>query len=184
MDQLSTFSWTKTGWFERTPPFSWFYKRFHSRILFSSRRRNVALIRSASLQRSKVITEVNPIETDPSSAWCCKAEIQNCAGSKSDFPNMSLTKCPFTKNYKKIFHHSFDVSQSTTAQQWICCIFSPHHTETSIKYERKYISAVKHSPLVHPQSVLFRKAAFRCVQFQARLQINVMTSSCGSLSFI
>lgn len=70
-------------------------KRSENRILVSSRRENVALIHLASRQRSEVITEVNPNETSPSSAWWQQAENENHAACKSDFLNMPLAKYAF-----------------------------------------------------------------------------------------
>lgn len=116
--QLKFFSWllqlqgsslyflmNKNETFQRTPPFPPVLKRPQSRILFSQRRQNVALIRSASPRRSKLITEVNPNETDPSSAWWSRAEIENHAASKSDPPlppNMFLAESTFRLNYKNL----------------------------------------------------------------------------------
>lgn len=74
---------------------------FKMEFLFSWRRQNVALIRPASLQWSKAITEVNPHETDPSSAWWRQAEIENHPASKSDFHNMSLAKYAFYTKLQK-----------------------------------------------------------------------------------
>lgn len=73
-------------------------KRSQNRIWVSLRRQNVALIHLASRQRSEAITEVNPNETGPSSAWWRRAEIENHAACKSDFPNMSLAKYAFIQN--------------------------------------------------------------------------------------
>lgn len=78
-------------------------KKISNRILVSSRRQNDALTHLASRQWWEVITEVNPHETDPSSAWWRQAEIENHAACKSDFPNMSLAKYAFIQNYKKSF---------------------------------------------------------------------------------
>lgn len=153
-------------------------KRSQSRILVSLRRQNVALIHSASRQWSEVITEVNPNETSPSSAWWRQAEIENHAACKSDFLNMSLAKYAWIQSTKKnLLPLRYECA---TTQRGSCCTFYPHLTETSIKCT----SAVKHPPLVFPQFILFRVTALRCVHFEARLQIDVMTSSRGSLSFI
>lgn len=102
--------------------------------------------------------------------------------------NQIFTTClwqnmPFIQSYKNLLSWLWSL-QSAQAKREVCCKFYPQHTETSIKYGRKYISAVKCSSLVLPQTALFRVAAFRCVHLEARLQINEMTSSCGSLSFI
>lgn len=62
--QLSTFSRTKTGRLERTPPFSAF-KKISTRNSGSPEKTEC---RSDSHQRSEAIAEAKPIETGPSSA--------------------------------------------------------------------------------------------------------------------
>lgn len=129
-------------------------KRSLSRILFSWRRQNVAPIRSASLQQSKAITEVNPNETEPLPAWWRQAESKNHAASKSDFPNMASSKTGLETNCIPYFNES---------QKGNKTLFDPRLTDKSIKNRRKLTN------IVH---------------FKACLQINVMTSSCCSVSSI
>lgn len=99
------------------------------------------------------------------------------------FPTCLLQNMPLYKTTKSLLKQLWCITEYNTTVRLVLYIPSSSCWNKHLTWRKIHLSC-QVPPSVFPQSTLFRLAAFRCVHFEARLQINVMTSSCGSLPFI
>lgn len=151
-------SWTKTAGFKWMPECCFFFSLLgfktapRNRIWVSMRRQNVALIHSASPQRSGVIAEVKPNETGP--IVCTVApglKLRIMLPCKSDFPQHVSCK----SLHKNFLNQLWSIAECNTEQKRPA-IYIPRlvilKRRLILKKTRVSCQTV---PLVFPQSALF-----------------------------